>query len=392
MQAMPVSLVLNTNNETSDDLSKPKGLALKIYLRQSADKKQIWDFLTFNRVPYTTIDTWNSETKTHRVPFGAITNQGKSCLIVSGPEFIDAVDPECLVDFLQENHVIIVQDCDAMLSLTTPEFLDLLRKLNQAWVPKHHLHFVVDGQPDKDFQQELSLLHKFNFVVWPYWYFFYQPPRIHGVEIDKIAPCRDFLLTMRKKPRLGEHRDILWQEIQSRPKLANRGHAFYKSQEEIWIGDTPQHHDWRCGHPSMDLYRDSWMEIVPETRYQHGHFLSEKIFKPMATKTPFFVVSTQGYLAHLRQLGFRTFDGILDESYDDMPRVEDRISLMLDQVESMIDLGPAEFYNRAGPVLEHNHRYFAEIRGQFQNIYDRLMHDLFCKIDQKFHLLYNNKN
>ena len=47
-----------------------------------------------------------------------------------------------------------------------------------------------------------------------------------------------------------------------------------------------------------------------------GTFVSEKIFKPIKNGQPFVVVGPRGTLQCLRDLGYRTFDYAIDNSYD----------------------------------------------------------------------------
>ena len=59
------------------------------------------------------------------------------------------------------------------------------------------------------------------------------------------------------------------------------------------------------------------MDIVTETVFDYPYvFVSEKILRPLLTKTPFIVFAAQGTLEHLKSLGFKTFSDFWDESYD----------------------------------------------------------------------------
>jgi hypothetical protein len=81
---------------------------------------------------------------------------------------------------------------------------------------------------------------------------------------------------------------------------------------------------------------------------------------------PFMILSTCGYLQHLRDRGFRTFHGIIDESYDLEFRSQDRARKIIDQLEDIVRNGAREFYHTCMPILEHNRRMLAEIAGSWQ--------------------------
>ncbi len=122
--------------------------------------------------------------------------------------------------------------------------------------------------------------------------------------------------------------------------------------------DHPMHSCW------LSLFEeaaDSLLYLVTETvatgRRLH---LTEKTFKPIAMGMPFVIVGTKGSLKYLRSYGFKTFEGIWDESYDDAED-EDRISRIASLLRSLDEL-PAEakqdLFEQCIPVIEHNWNHF----------------------------------
>ena len=79
------------------------------------------------------------------------------------------------------------------------------------------------------------------------------------------------------------------------------------------------------GYPyDVDLYRNTAISIVAETNdidltnLPLGRFwVTEKICRTMFNYHPFVVLSTPYFLKNLKQLGYKTFDSIIDESYDE---------------------------------------------------------------------------
>lgn len=67
-------------------------------------------------------------------------------------------------------------------------------------------------------------------------------------------------------------------------------------------------------------HTNSYCNIVFETHFDAdqsgGTFLTEKTFKPIKHGQMFFIAGPAGSLQTLRDLGYRVFDGILDNSYD----------------------------------------------------------------------------
>jgi hypothetical protein len=82
--------------------------------------------------------------------------------------------------------------------------------------------------------------------------------------------------------------------------------------------DSVQHNDHHL-HVSSH-YTQSYCHIVIETHFDAdqsgGAFLTEKTFKPIKHGQPFVIVGAPGSLQALRDLGYRTFDYVIDNSYD----------------------------------------------------------------------------
>jgi hypothetical protein len=112
---------------------------------------------------------------------------------------------------------------------------------------------------------------------------------------------------------------------------------------------------------STDIYNQSSYTIVAETNYDnHYSFYTEKIVKPILAQRLFIVFSGQHYLSNLRQLGFKTFNGIIDETYDSIEDSEQRFSMALKQMRDLIDQPQEEILAKIRPITEHNKRVMIE--------------------------------
>jgi hypothetical protein len=75
---------------------------------------------------------------------------------------------------------------------------------------------------------------------------------------------------------------------------------------------------------------------------------------------PFIIVGTRGSLEYLRSYGFRTFEGIWDESYDqseDNVRIE-RIASLLRSLDELSLETKQELFDQAQEVIEYNWNHF----------------------------------
>ena len=122
--------------------------------------------------------------------------------------------------------------------------------------------------------------------------------------------------------------------------------------------DHPMHSCWLS---LFDQSAESLLYLVTETvAAGRRHHLTEKTFKPIALGMPFVIVGTQGSLEYLRSYGFRTFEGIWDESYDQAPdnvRIE-RIASLLRSLDKLPVESKQELFEAAHEVIEHNWNHF----------------------------------
>jgi hypothetical protein len=82
-------------------------------------------------------------------------------------------------------------------------------------------------------------------------------------------------------------------------------------------------------------YRDTYFSVVTETVFDYPYsFLTEKIAKPLAQGHPWIVASNRGFYRDMRDLGFQTFNGIIDESFDlidnDQKRMDKIVAVIRD--------------------------------------------------------------
>jgi hypothetical protein len=130
--------------------------------------------------------------------------------------------------------------------------------------------------------------------------------------------------------------------------------------------DHPMHSCWLS---LFDESAESLLYLVTETvATGRRHHLTEKTFKPIAMGMPFVIVGTQGSLKYLRSYGFRTFEGIWDESYDqaeDSVRIE-RIASLLCSLDALPTEAKQDLFEQAQEVIEHNWNHF--YNGGFEQV------------------------
>jgi hypothetical protein len=95
--------------------------------------------------------------------------------------------------------------------------------------------------------------------------------------------------------------------------------------------------------------------------YEHSVFISEKTFKPIACMQPFIIVGSKHTLKYLRKLGYKTFDGFIDESYDDCDD-DIRFAAIIKSLEKIKQIDDKiSWLESMREILEHNHKLFLSI-------------------------------
>jgi len=103
------------------------------------------------------------------------------------------------------------------------------------------------------------------------------------------------------------------------------------------------------------IYNNSYYSLICET-HDHDWFLSEKTAKPLIAQRPFIMFGGHHHLAFLRQLGFHTFDQIINESYDSEPNKFLRHKQAFAQAIELSKMNPRHVYDVLSDALEHNRR------------------------------------
>ena len=124
--------------------------------------------------------------------------------------------------------------------------------------------------------------------------------------------------------------------------------------------------------PEHDRYfNDTYFSVITETNFppfdppyhkpdlpdRVGRLLSEKIFRTIYFKHPFIMVSNPHILKLLKYLGYKTFEGLIDESYDDELDNSKRLWKIAKEVKRLSDLSDDEvcdFINKAQSICEFN--------------------------------------
>lgn len=122
---------------------------------------------------------------------------------------------------------------------------------------------------------------------------------------------------------------------------------------------------------SPSLYKTSYYSIVVETDFYTDDilFITEKTFKPISQKHPFIIAGAKGTLAHLREMGYKTFHPYIDETYDTLDSHYRLLAIMeeIDRLNNMSKKDWDTLYKQIAPILEYNYERFRNVDKIFEH-------------------------
>jgi len=126
-------------------------------------------------------------------------------------------------------------------------------------------------------------------------------------------------------------------------------------------------------------YAESYFSIITEGDFDdvHRQAFTEKVLKCFLFKHPFIVVGLQDTLKQLRELGFITFNSVIDESYDELTFAHQRLKNVKDELIKLNSLNIHELrdmYNELKPVLDYNRQHYLNLFQQKQPV--ELLHKI----------------
>ena len=98
--------------------------------------------------------------------------------------------------------------------------------------------------------------------------------------------------------------------------------------------------------------------MIETTIHNDFAMFSEKEAKPIVAKRPFIIFGACGQLKAFRSLGFKTFDRVIDESYDLIEDKQERWHKALDGMLQLTKVNHIKVHNELAEVLVHNKDHF----------------------------------
>lgn len=150
-----------------------------------------------------------------------------------------------------------------------------------------------------------------------------------------------------------------------------------------YVKDDLFNNQWLDGIIYPPPYVDTYFSLITETVFDCPYtFRTEKIWKPITIGHPWIAVSGYGFYRDLKNLGFRTFGHLIDETFDLTEDNQKRIERIADVVEDLCQQNLEEFLAAAKETCkynqqlctEFNHRVVQDLPNQFIHFVNKVFY------------------
>jgi hypothetical protein len=159
-------------------------------------------------------------------------------------------------------------------------------------------------------------------------------------------------------------------------EFINKSPYQLQNEQTINFNDINAWTDVECSS-----HMNSYMDICFESFFyieSNSISLTEKIFKSIINFQPFVFIATKGTLQQLKKLGFKTFEGFIDETYDSIEDNDERLAAAYLEIKKICSMSKEDihkWYWEMEDILIHNHNHLLSIHKNkmiTEEVYDTL--------------------
>ena len=130
--------------------------------------------------------------------------------------------------------------------------------------------------------------------------------------------------------------------------------------------------EWGEAYIKPEPYIDTYFSLVTETLFDGNFsFRTEKIWKPIIMGHPWIAVSSNNFYRDLQGMGFQTFDGIIDESFDGYPDPQARIEKIYQEVNRLCHSDLDQFLDQCRDICIYNQAHARKLAADFKKSFAR---------------------
>jgi hypothetical protein len=271
--------------------------------------------------------------KNHKLPYQIIDNN----FIILKPIFISFSNKKIieLLDEYRKNYFNLKLIYFERGEPITGVYLDTLKLISDYFdsynLFKKNVLIYSDDTSNEYINYIISF--GFNYFYYPFHLTFATPKEFfkqENLNLNNIILKKHFL-SLNRMQKLN--RDYLYSFIKEN-NLFDKFYYSFRYLNDFNIDENYNEQTYAQSHNSiLKYYLNSFLQIVCETKFEkekeiyiESVFISEKTFRALAFPRPFIIVGQKGLLKSLKKLGFKTFENIFDESYDNIENNEERFN------------------------------------------------------------------
>jgi len=193
---------------------------------------------------------------------------------------------------------------------------------------------------------------------------------------------KTFVFLTRKQKILRDHRKWMIDEMKNKEyskdavivvneKFSSNDHKKMAEDYRGEYGDAWLNSNVKMAYiPCPKYYLNTNFEVACECLGQHptddSFYITEKTLKPIMMRHPFVMVAPMHHLKNLREMGFRTFNGLIDESYDNVENGKERIKAIGQLLEGMTLERSRRFYEESQEICKFNQDHLLNLHGRYK--------------------------
>ena len=138
--------------------------------------------------------------------------------------------------------------------------------------------------------------------------------------------------------------------------------------ERTFIKTELFNNTWGEIYLQAEPYCDTYFSLVTETVFEYPYsFRTEKIAKPLAVGHPWIVASNTGFYRDMRNLGFQTFDSLIDESFDLIDNSQDRMDRIAAVVNDLCQQDLTSFMQASESICKYNQQHLQHLSSKIKS-------------------------
>jgi hypothetical protein len=288
-----------------------------------------------------------------------------------------------------------------------------LRSLTEAPLNYHDRTLLLHSELDSSQVEYYARMGFIPVYYWSHaviaqdWFRYAQHDPVLKYQVENFS--KPFLIYNRAWSGTREYRLYFTQQLidQSLVEFCNvkfntvdsdhyQNHKFQNTQLQITRWDLGQHlpvnSTTSCysADYSGEDYATCAIEIVLETLFDDTRLhLTEKALRPLACGKPFILCGSAGSLQYLKQYGFKTFAGLIDESYDHIENSQQRLLAITAEMQRIVALPQEQkhqLYIASHEIAQYNKQiFFNQLHDQVISEFQTNMNAALLEIKQHRH-------